>query len=209
MPAVSVPLALRRTPRQTRSRETFDRILGEAAALLEDVGVDAFTTNLLAERSGIAVRAIYRYFPNKQALVAELARRMSASWRAQLDDGYALADPERDWQELWCGYLDRFVAAVRGTHGALAVLRAMRADPELRAIDDEANEAYVRDVAFALRKRKPTLPRAQANAIAHVLLDSAVGVIDTALEAAPAQSRRMLALLKAMHLALLEEHLND
>ncbi len=208
MQAVPSILKLRRRPSQERSRKTFERILDEAGELLEDVSLAAFNTNLLSVRSGIAVRAIYRYFPNKRALVAELARRMAASWRAQLDDGHAMADPKSDWRKLWCGYLDGFVAAVRNTRGGVAVLQAVRVDPELRAIDDKANEAYIRDVAFVLTKREPGLPQADADAIARVLLKSTIGVVDAVLEEVPVKARRMLALLKEMHLTLLEAYLD-
>jgi AcrR family transcriptional regulator len=205
----SAALELRCAPSQARSRATFDLLVQTAGEILEERGLPGFNTNLLSERTGVSIRAIYRYFPNKHALVLELARRMSSDWRATLTDGLALADPANDWRELWCGYIDRFVGAVRRTPGGVAVLQAMRVDPELRAADEETNAQYMRDVAESLARRDSRIGRSEAKAIAAVLIQSTVGVVDAALEESPARGRRMIELLKLMHVALLERCLGD
>ncbi len=209
MSTTALPLDLRRAPMQERSRATFDRILTTAAEILEERGLHGFNTNLISERSGVSVRAIYRYFPNKHALVVELARRMEAAWRAALAEGLELADPANDWRAAWCGYIDGFVAAVRRTPGGVAVVQAMRVDPDLRAVDDEANAQYVRDVARALVERRPRIARAEAQATAAVLIESAVGVVNAALEEGPVRAARMIELLKQMQLALLARVLRE
>ena len=63
---------LRNVPTQARSRETFEKILATAVELLDELGWDGFNTNLLAERAGVRVSAVYRYFPNKEAVLAEV-----------------------------------------------------------------------------------------------------------------------------------------
>jgi hypothetical protein len=80
----------------------------------------------------------------------------------------------------------------------------MRADPELRAVDDEANGEYMRDIAASLRRRDPRLRASRTEAIAAVLVKSMVGVVDAALEEPPARSRQMIEPLKLMHVAFLE-----
>ena len=62
-------LAQRLAPRQARSRATIEHVLEVSAELLEEVGLDGFNTNLLAQRAGVGTRAIYRYFPNKFAII--------------------------------------------------------------------------------------------------------------------------------------------
>jgi AcrR family transcriptional regulator len=203
-----VELALRAAPSQGRSRATFEHILDSAARLLEERGLSGFNTNLLSRRSGVSIHAIYRYFPNKHALVVELARRMSETWHDLLSDDYALADPRNDWRALWCDYVDHFVLAVRRTPGAAAILQAMRSDPDLRAVDDEANARYVRDIASALTRRRRRLRRSDADALAEVLIRSTVGVVDATLEISPARARRMVELLKTMHVDLLARYLD-
>lgn len=59
-------------PRQERAKRTYEAILASAAELLVEVGVERISTNLIAERAGITVPALYRYFPNKYAVLHAL-----------------------------------------------------------------------------------------------------------------------------------------
>lgn len=63
-------------PQQRRSAETVARIIQTAALLLDEVGFDKLTTNLICERAGLTPPALYRHFPNKYAVMEELGRRL-------------------------------------------------------------------------------------------------------------------------------------
>lgn len=65
----------RKTPRQLRSLAMVDVILQAATRVLERESLAGFTTNRVAEVAGISVGSLYQYFPNKDALVAELITR--------------------------------------------------------------------------------------------------------------------------------------
>src|SRR5258706_778849 len=54
------------------SSDLVDAILDAAARILVDRGYDAFTTNRVAAGAGVSVGSLYQYFPNKEALLAEL-----------------------------------------------------------------------------------------------------------------------------------------
>ncbi|HWA53822.1 MAG TPA: TetR/AcrR family transcriptional regulator [Solirubrobacterales bacterium] len=62
-------------PRQGRSRETVEAIVEAAAQVFERHGYAAGTTNRIADRAGLSIGSLYQYFPNKDAIVVELARR--------------------------------------------------------------------------------------------------------------------------------------
>lgn len=64
----------RRQPVQERSRATVDAIVEGAARVFHREGWGA-TTNRIAEEAGVSVGSLYEYFPNKQALLVELATR--------------------------------------------------------------------------------------------------------------------------------------
>ena len=68
----------RKIPTQQRSHATIEVVLEAAAQLLESAGEAGFNTNALAERAGVSVGTLYRYFPNKQAILAALGRRDAA-----------------------------------------------------------------------------------------------------------------------------------
>ena len=65
----------RKRPRQRRSRAAVEAIVEAAARILETEGPGGFNTNAVARVAGVSVGSLYQYFPNKQALVAELSRR--------------------------------------------------------------------------------------------------------------------------------------
>ena len=65
----------RRRPRQARAKDTIDLILEATAQILQKEGRAALNTNRIAERAGISIGTLYQYFPNKQAILIEIARR--------------------------------------------------------------------------------------------------------------------------------------
>ena len=67
-----VELLEKNKPRQERAKRTYEGILAAAAELLVEVGVERISTNITAERAGITVPALYRYFPNKYAVLNAL-----------------------------------------------------------------------------------------------------------------------------------------
>ncbi len=200
----TIPLQLRRRPAQARSRETFERILRVAADLLDEVGWEGFNTNLLAQRAGLGVQAVYRYFPNKLAVIYTLAERMVAEWNLWLSDFEQTVEGESDWGPVWRRYIDRFTEGVRRLPGGAAVRSAMAASPVLRALDQRDNAELARRMAKSLRKRAPGLSPARARDCARALIETAVAVIDLALASPPATSRRLLDELKTMQVAYLE-----
>ena len=62
----------RKAPRQERAVETRARILAAAARVFSEHGYSAGTTNRIAEAAGHSIGSLYQYFPNKDAILAEL-----------------------------------------------------------------------------------------------------------------------------------------
>jgi AcrR family transcriptional regulator len=75
MPGSKRPVPQRRSPRQSRSRATWEAIVEAAAQILERRGPGALNTNHIAERAGVSVGSVYQYFPDKHAILAAAARR--------------------------------------------------------------------------------------------------------------------------------------
>jgi len=66
---------LRRVPVQMRSVARVQRMLDACADLIDEVGYEALTTTLLAERAGVAIGSVYQFFPDKRAVVQALTLR--------------------------------------------------------------------------------------------------------------------------------------
>jgi AcrR family transcriptional regulator len=72
MPSGARRLEPRRKPRQVRAELTRERILTAAAHIFAEHGYAAGTTNRIAERARVSIGSLYQYFPNKDAILAEL-----------------------------------------------------------------------------------------------------------------------------------------
>jgi len=62
----------RKEPKQERSRQTYQVILQGAAKIIRKFGVQKFSTNKVAEESGVSIGSLYQYFPSKEAVIAAL-----------------------------------------------------------------------------------------------------------------------------------------
>jgi AcrR family transcriptional regulator len=67
----------RKKPSQDRSRDTVEALMAATTRVLIEVGYDRASTNRVAEVAGVSIGSLYQYFPNKEALVAELIRRLA------------------------------------------------------------------------------------------------------------------------------------
>jgi AcrR family transcriptional regulator len=85
--AVAESAAQRATPSQARARFTVETILEAASEILRVQGVDAVTTRKIAARAGVSIGAVYQYFPNKEAILIEISKRV-------MDEESEAASPE-------------------------------------------------------------------------------------------------------------------
>ncbi len=100
-----VELLEKNRPQQARAIRTYEGILEAASELLIEVGLERISTNLIAERAGITVPALYRYFPNKysvlNALGARLMDRQNAAMFQWHDRYIAGQPPERVFECIY------------------------------------------------------------------------------------------------------------
>ena len=88
------PERKRRIPRQARAGETVALILEAAAQILEAGGLEAFTTNAVAERAGVSIGTLYQYFADKKAILLALAQQEVQSTLAELRRPEGVQSPE-------------------------------------------------------------------------------------------------------------------
>lgn len=83
----------RKRPKQERSKIVFDAIKTACRQILDTEGSENLTAARLEEVSGVSVGSIYQYFPNLDAVVAEVFR------------GY--------WEETFDRYMEQSIALCR------------------------------------------------------------------------------------------------
>jgi AcrR family transcriptional regulator len=171
----------RKLPRQARARETVDALLEACARLLRRGGLAAVTTNAIADRAGVSIGSLYEFFPNREAILAELTRRrlerLAAAVEAELDASLALDDPVAATDRL----LRALVTAVSADRELYRAL--LREAPFLRTLP-ETRRALA--ALFALgrvgserARGRVSLPHLEADAwligrmVAHAVLEIA------------------------------------
>jgi AcrR family transcriptional regulator len=97
MKARTQSTAKRRQPKQRRSRQTVEAVLDAVVRILKRDGIDAVTTNRIAEVAGVSIGSVYQYFPDKRAIftalhdrqVEEIARLIESTLVAHAGSAFA------------------------------------------------------------------------------------------------------------------------
>ena len=116
---------------QARGQATFERILDATAEVLEKVGTDALTTNLIARTANVNVATLYQYFPNKQAVLLALFKRQNGP---RLEIGMRMLggmSQSSDWRSRVAKGIQAAAEARRNMGGVAALRLAMRSSPDL------------------------------------------------------------------------------
>ncbi len=132
-------------PRQARSRATLTRLLDATEAVLREGGLEAATVPAIAARAGLSVGAVYRRFPDKDALLRAVHERTVVRLR-ELNE--SRMDPELfagASLEQWVGAMIRGIVYVyrqdRRLMQAMLEYSDTHKDAGFRARAAEANRA--------------------------------------------------------------------
>ncbi|AYG05105.1 TetR/AcrR family transcriptional regulator [Gryllotalpicola protaetiae] len=80
-PERSLAALVRTEPIQERSAARVDALLDAAAAVVDEIGFDRLTTAMVAERADASIGTVYRYFPDRIALLQGLRERAIGRFR--------------------------------------------------------------------------------------------------------------------------------
>jgi AcrR family transcriptional regulator len=166
------PAPTRKTPRQTRSKETVEVLLTAAARILTSEGFEALTTNRVAAVAGVSVGSLYQYVPNKEALVRALCERHTHGVRDRIRARFA---------EAWDGPHEALSRAV--IHGMVEIRRhepklhqeLLRLAPavgglqELHAVEQEIEALLARYIASRPEEFGTADPSLRAFIICHAV----------------------------------------
>jgi AcrR family transcriptional regulator len=124
-----------RPPKQDRSQQTLNRILGAASQVLEEKSFDDATLSEIVRRAGVTTGAFYARFAGKESLLWALEEQLYADARKALEE---LLAPERPVglgvSELIHEILRVFARLYREHRGAARALTLRaRSDAEVQA----------------------------------------------------------------------------
>ena len=123
-PLKSPESRMSRAPVQKRGQQRVEEILDAAESVFGEMGVDAATTNAIAERAGASVGSLYHFFANKDAILYALAERYAESMKGVLHRERRIDEPWVPLRELFTGMIATFSAMDDAHPGYMAVCRA-------------------------------------------------------------------------------------
>lgn len=139
----SVPHAtsLRRAPVQRRSAERLARILDACAELLDEAGYDDLSTRAVAQRAGVPIGSVYRFFGNKRQMADALAQRNLERFTERVTERLEVTG-DRGWRHAMDVVLDEYLGMKRTAPGFSLVdfgnqipVGTRRAEPNHRVAD--------------------------------------------------------------------------
>lgn len=180
-----VELLEKNKPRQERAKRTYEAILAAAAELLVEVGVERISTNLVAERAGITVPALYRYFPNKYAVMnamgAVLMDRQNAVFQQWIERNFEEGQPQVLLDNVY-ELLRLTYDVTRQQMGGLEVIQALRAVEPLQEVR-LASHRLVADQFAAMLEGLLGMPADdRIKTQARISIDTGYAIVEMALE---------------------------
>lgn len=182
----SIALDKKLSPSQERGRDTYETILATAGELLTETGFEQLTTNVICQRAKLTPPALYRYFPNKYAILKVLGDRLM-----KVQDDLVFAWLDRD--DAFTGTMyervqasvelqARVITATREFTGGLAILRALRAVPMLHRLRIDSRDAVADRFMAAIRSSLPHLPDERLRTLMRLVIELFNATIEMVVE---------------------------
>lgn len=134
-------------PKQRRALQTRQKILDATLELLEQSGIEKISTNLIADRAGVNIASLYKYFPDKYAILHELAQTFGQRQSDLICAYLAATDIEASIKTVCDGLVDAVIEGTRGGKALVQLQRSLIASPDLL----EAYRATNHEIGLALK----------------------------------------------------------
>jgi AcrR family transcriptional regulator len=92
--------SVRTEPTQRRSTQRLDALLDAAAEIVDEQGFERLTTQMVAERAGASIGTVYRYFPDRVAVLHALRERSVRRFRERVADAMERAELDGWWDVI-------------------------------------------------------------------------------------------------------------
>jgi AcrR family transcriptional regulator len=194
---MSQSTSMRSMPRQQRGERRMQRLLDAAEQIFAERGYTAATTNEIAARAQTSIGTLYRFFPNKEAIIEHLGERYARELHvlreymfqpeavtlplAQLID--RLVDPIVDLKTSHYGLLSLF----SGPNAALHI------PPEFQTLVGES----VSHIEQLWSKRFPRLDAEDCHLYALIFSQIRQAFLALAFSSPPSMQARIIAELKS------------
>lgn len=163
-----------RAPHSAVALRRMAQIVDAAARIVDERGAEHLTTAAIAQATGLAIGSVYRYFPDRVAILVELGRRSRQRLHERLTGAFEMSQPTLEQA------IDAFVDTV---------VEHYRAEPSARSIGmgDRIDLGPVRERVHWTEIAEPVVDalvrdHAVPSALATVAIDTAGPMVDALVE---------------------------
>ncbi|MFJ1876897.1 TetR/AcrR family transcriptional regulator [Streptomyces chartreusis] len=159
--------------------------MSAATDILMETGLPGLNTNAIAARASINVSTLYSYFPDKVAIVRELADRLDDRRDRFLAERLKGLVSEEDWRSYIADMVEGLVQLRVESPGSATLHRVLRAVPETEGLDSAALRRRAILVGQAIGRRNQTVDQDQAELVGRVVSELVARMLDLAFESEP------------------------
>jgi AcrR family transcriptional regulator len=159
---------MRHRPQQARSQERVDLILDTAAEFIAEVGYETVTTNAIAERAGISIGSLYRYFPDKDAILRGLVVRHLEQVKTIYDQVFTEDLIYLPLEVVIDRIVDPFVEMQAACPAFKQILLGSDVSADIAAASEEMDDEIDDRMAGFLQQAAPNLSEQRAHLVAMV-----------------------------------------
>lgn len=201
---------MRHTPKQERGRQRVNQILDAASEIFSEIGYEAATTIMIAERAKTAVGSLYQFFPNKESILQALAARYVAQAGAMFDAVNVESFAELTLEEMLDQFFTPLKEFIRHSRDFYVLFASSQGSAAVTEAIRPMDEALLARMDAALAQRVPSMPRAERRKYQLVCMTILKGMLGMAhLYADELTLDEIFEELRAVYLAYLRPIMGD
>ncbi|PVM93377.1 TetR family transcriptional regulator [Caulobacter radicis] len=186
VPAADIPLDAKLRPTQARAQDTYEVVLVTAGELLIESGFEQLTTNAICKRAGLTPPALYRYFPNKYAILKELGDRLmrlqDEAVFAWMEAGGLEGATASERVAKTAALLTDVIDMTRRFPGGAAIGRALRAVPMLQQLRFASRDMVAGQFGEVLAARFPSVSPVRIRTATRMMVELTYAATEMAVE---------------------------
>lgn len=183
-PDIALDAKLR--PTQARGQDTYEIVLATAGEMLREIGFEQLTTNAICKRAGLTPPALYRYFPNKYAILKALGDRLMKAQddkvSAWIEAGGLEGGTPGERIEKTVVMMTEMIEMTRRFPGGAAIGRALRAVPMLQQLRFASRDRVADQFGEILKARYRGAPEARVRLAMRMMVELTYAATEMAVE---------------------------
>jgi AcrR family transcriptional regulator len=159
--------------------------------LVLEIGTDSITTNHIARRADVNVGTVYHFFKDKFEIFRAVISRILSALGEAVDEAVSKpAASDVEWIERVIDAHERFYFKNKG---AIRLFLAISRNLEMKSLWDDYYDDKLPQYARALKKNCPHIPASRRMAVALMLNEALMEMLDEAIiEVKPKRERETL-----------------